>query len=108
MGYEFPTKGSSLSGILAALFNLVNFSLLFFKFLSLDSTLSLLDYLFLLKITNPFSLLTSTIYTVRLVECSWLCSGLTRVGGIQFDYFWQGICFIGNSGNGVGTGSILQ
>jgi len=26
----------------------------------------------------------------------------------QIDYSWQGICFVGNGVNGVGTGSSLQ
>ena len=55
----------------------------------------------LLKTTNPFSLLLFPIYSLRLVGCLWLPSGLTRVGGARSDYSWQGVCFLGNNGNGV-------
>ena len=51
---------------------------------------------------NPLSLFTSLIYSLRLVECLWLCSDLTRVGRVWFNHTCQGICFIGNSGNGIG------
>ena len=31
-----------------------------------------------------------------------------HVGGAQIDYYWQGICFIGNGVKDVGTGASLQ
>ena len=49
---------------------------------------------FLLRISNPYSSLTSVIYSLRLVEVSWLHYGLTHVYGVQFDYSWQRICSI--------------
>ena len=53
-----------------------------------------------LRMTNPLSLLPS-IYSLRLVEYSWLPSSLTYVDGAWFDYSWQGICSIENNGNGL-------
>ena len=40
--------------------------------------------------------------------CLRLPSGFTHVVGAQIDYSWQGICFIGNCVNDVGTSSSLQ
>ena len=87
----------------------MNFPSPLFKFLPLDSTFSLSHILYFLpRINHLFSLLRSSIYSLRLVGCPWLASSLTRVGGVQFDYSWQGICSIGNSGNGIGTYFCLQ
>ena len=58
--------------------------------------------------TNPISLFSSIIYSLRLVGCLRLPSGFTHVVGAQIDYSWQGICFIGNCVNDVGTSSSLQ
>ena len=63
---------------------------------------------FLFRIAKLHSSLNSAIYSLRLVEVSWLRSGLTHVGGVWFDYSWQGICPIGNSGNGIRTDFYLQ
>ena len=85
VGYEFPTTGSSQPDYLAVLLCLHETSpspLSSFLWL----VLSLFSSLFSLRMTNPFSLLTSPIYSLRLVECSWLRSGLTCVGGVRFDY----------------------
>ena len=58
--------------------------------------------------TNPFSLFSSIIYSLRLVGCLWLPSCFTHVGGTQIDYSWQGICFIGNGAKDVGIGASLR
>ena len=48
------------------------------------------------------------IYSLRIMEESWLPPSYTSVGETQIDYSWQGICFVGNGVEGVGTGSGLQ
>ena len=105
----FLTNSNSLPSILVTPSALNNLSLPLFKFLFSDNTLFLpLTLYFLLSINNPFSLVTPTIYTLRLVGCLWLRSGLTRMGGVRFNHSYQGICFIGNSDNGIGIDSNLQ
>ena len=91
VGLVFPTKGNSLPS--DPMTPLSSHELPFFPLwvaLPLGGTSSLslsFTLYFLLRIANPHSLLNSTIYTLRLVEVSWLHSGLTRVCGVQFWLF---------------------
>ena len=85
MSYEFLTTGSSQLDYLATLL-LPRETPPFPLSSSLRLVLSLFSSLLSLSMTNPLSLLTSPIYSLRLVECSRLCYGLTRVGGVRFDY----------------------
>ena len=58
------------------------------------------------KIVNPHFLLYSLIYSLRWVEVLRF-PNLTYVDGSPIPSFLSG-CFVGNSDNGIGTGSCLQ
>ena len=100
VGLVFPTKGGSLPS--DPMTPLSSHKLLLFisKLLSLfvvrarSLSLSPLLSIFSPELPTPFSSLTTPIYSLRLVEVSWLHSSLTRVCGVQFDYSWQGISSI--------------
>ena len=82
VGYDFPTTGSSQPDYLAALLCLHETPMSPLSS-SLWLVLSLFSFLFSLSMTNPISLLISPICSLRLVKCSWLCSSLTHVGGLD-------------------------
>ena len=90
VGLVFPTKGGSLpsdpmtplSSHKLLLFISKLLPLLVVLALSLSPLLSI----FSPELPTPFSSLTTPIYSLRLVEVSWLRSSLTRVCGVQFDY----------------------
>ena len=107
----FPTKGSSLPS--DPMTPLSSHELLFFPFwvdlpLGGTSSLSLLLFIFSSELPSPI------LHSILL----FIFSGLWRFHdyilvslmcvGSNFDYSWQGICSIGNSSNGIETGSYLQ
>ena len=98
VGLVFPTKGGSLPSDLMTPLNSHKLLLFISRLLPLLVVLALslspLLSIFSPELPTPFSWLTSPIYSLMLVEVSWLRSGLTRVCGVQFDYSWQGISSI--------------
>ena len=86
----------------------ITLRLLFLSYSSYYFVLSLLLSLLSPQMTNSISLFSSIIYSLRLVGCLRLTSGFTHVVGAQIDYSWEGIYFVGNCVNGVGTSSNLQ
>ena len=111
VGLVFPTRGSSSPNDPMAPHSSHEFPFLFFLSYSPLRWYQLCFSFYSLfppKIPNLHSSLNSTIYRLRLMEVSWLHSGLTRVGGVQCDYSWPRISPIRNSGNGIGTNFRLQ
>ena len=111
VGLVFLTKGSSL--LIDPMTPLSSLELPFFPlWVALPhggtSSLSLLLFIFSSKLPTP------TLHSIMLfIAWGWwmflnyILVSLVCVGS-NFDYSWQGMCSIGNNGNGIGISSCLQ